>query len=65
VNLLKTAPKDSSKDSTKDSIKEVIKGVNKEEQTDREGGEGGQRTYIIPRGNGEVILGGTRDIDLW
>jgi D-amino-acid oxidase len=27
------------------------------------GGEGGQRTYVIPRGNGEVVIGGTRDAD--
>ena len=53
--------KECNKECNKDSTKEL----DKEEQTDREGGEGGQRTYIIPRGNGEVILGGTRDIDLW
>jgi D-amino-acid oxidase len=29
------------------------------------GGEGGQRTYVIPRGNGEVVIGGTRDADDW
>ncbi|KAH8117265.1 FAD dependent oxidoreductase [Phellopilus nigrolimitatus] len=29
------------------------------------GGEGGARTYIIPRYNGQVIIGGTRDIDDW
>ncbi|KAK4689327.1 D-amino-acid oxidase, partial [Tremellales sp. Uapishka_1] len=27
------------------------------------GGEGGERTYVIPRGDGEVILGGTREIN--
>ena len=26
------------------------------------GGEGGARTYIIPRYNGKVIVGGTRDV---
>lgn len=25
------------------------------------GGEGGERTYVIPRANGEIILGGTRE----
>ena len=29
------------------------------------GGEGGARTYIIPRYDGQVIVGGTRDIDDW
>ena len=29
------------------------------------GSEGGARTYIIPRFNGEVIVGGTREIDDW
>lgn len=29
------------------------------------GGEGGQRTYIIPRASGEVIIGGTRDLNDW
>jgi glycine/D-amino acid oxidase-like deaminating enzyme len=32
---------------------------------DLEGGEGGQRTYIIPRPDGEVILGGTREEGDW
>lgn len=30
-----------------------------------EGGEGGERTYVIPRPDGEVILGGTREEDDW
>ncbi|KAF5375665.1 hypothetical protein D9615_009355 [Tricholomella constricta] len=30
-----------------------------------DGGEGGERTYIIPRRSGEVIIGGTREIDDW
>ncbi|KAK6910406.1 D-aspartate oxidase [Kwoniella mangroviensis CBS 10435] len=29
------------------------------------GGEGGERTYIIPRYNGEVIIGGTREQNDW
>lgn len=29
------------------------------------GGEGGQRTYVIPRGNGEVIVGGSREANDW
>ncbi|POY75815.1 putative D-aspartate oxidase [Rhodotorula taiwanensis] len=29
------------------------------------GGEGGERTYVIPRASGEVIVGGTRDVDDW
>lgn len=29
------------------------------------GGEGGSRTYVIPRVTGEVILGGTREVDDW
>lgn len=29
------------------------------------GGEGGQRTYIIPRASGEVIVGGTREANDW
>ncbi|TYJ57682.1 hypothetical protein B9479_001536 [Cryptococcus floricola] len=29
------------------------------------GGEGGERTYVIPRANGEVILGGTREEGDW
>ncbi|GAA5976723.1 hypothetical protein JCM10908_005607 [Rhodotorula pacifica] len=29
------------------------------------GGEGGERTYVIPRASGEVIVGGTREIDDW
>lgn len=29
------------------------------------GGEGGQRTYIIPRASGEVIVGGTREAEDW
>lgn len=29
------------------------------------GGEGGERTYIIPRASGEVIIGGTREKDDW
>lgn len=29
------------------------------------GGEGGTRTYIIPRFNGEVVIGGTREVDDW
>ncbi|KAF5392749.1 hypothetical protein D9757_000845 [Collybiopsis confluens] len=32
---------------------------------DLAGGEGGERTYIIPRKSGEVVIGGTRDIDDW
>jgi D-amino-acid oxidase len=32
---------------------------------DLNGGEGGERTYVIPRPDGEVILGGTRDINDW
>lgn len=27
------------------------------------GGEGGERTYVIPRASGEVIIGGTREVD--
>lgn len=30
-----------------------------------DGGEGGERTYVIPRCTGDVILGGTRDIGDW
>lgn len=30
-----------------------------------DGGEGGQRTYVIPRVNGEVIVGGTREEGDW
>ena len=30
-----------------------------------DGGEGGQRTYVIPRVNGEVIVGGTREENDW
>jgi D-amino-acid oxidase len=29
------------------------------------GGEGGERTYIIPRRSGQVVIGGTRDYDDW
>ncbi len=29
------------------------------------GAEGGERTYVIPRVNGQVILGGTREINDW
>ena len=29
------------------------------------GGEGGERTYVIPRPDGEVILGGTREVGDW
>lgn len=29
------------------------------------GGEGGERTYVIPRANGDVILGGTRGVGDW
>ncbi|GAA5894961.1 FAD-dependent oxidoreductase [Sporobolomyces salmoneus] len=29
------------------------------------GGEGGERTYVIPRASGEVVVGGTREIDDW
>lgn len=29
------------------------------------GGEGGQRTYVIPRASGEVIIGGTREAEDW
>ncbi|CED82248.1 d-aspartate oxidase [Phaffia rhodozyma] len=29
------------------------------------GGEGGERTYVIPRENGDVIVGGTREVDDW
>ncbi|KAM0753537.1 DAO-domain-containing protein [Meredithblackwellia eburnea MCA 4105] len=29
------------------------------------GGEGGERTYIIPRASGDVIIGGTREKDDW
>lgn len=29
------------------------------------GAEGGERTYVIPRPTGEVILGGTREINDW
>ncbi|GAA5971389.1 hypothetical protein JCM11641_008332 [Rhodosporidiobolus odoratus] len=29
------------------------------------GGEGGERTYVIPRASGEVIIGGTRETDDW
>lgn len=29
------------------------------------GGEGGERTYVIPRANGEIILGGTREEGDW
>lgn len=29
------------------------------------GAEGGERTYVIPRPNGEVIIGGTREVDDW
>ena len=29
------------------------------------GAEGGERTYVIPRANGDVILGGTRDEGDW
>ncbi|KAH8080007.1 hypothetical protein HD553DRAFT_318120 [Filobasidium floriforme] len=57
--------KEENKEENEEENKEENAELNKEEQTDREGGEGGQRTYIIPRSNGEVVLGGTRDIDLW
>lgn len=30
-----------------------------------DGAEGGERTYVIPRSNGEVIIGGTREVDSW
>ncbi|THH04724.1 hypothetical protein EW145_g5305 [Phellinidium pouzarii] len=30
-----------------------------------DGGEGGARTYVIPRFNGQVIIGGTRDANDW
>jgi D-amino-acid oxidase len=30
-----------------------------------EGGEGGRRNYVIPRSNGEVVLGGTREVGNW
>ncbi|KAG6908922.1 hypothetical protein DXG01_002700 [Tephrocybe rancida] len=30
-----------------------------------EGGEGGERTYIIPRRSGEVVIGGTREVNDW
>ena len=30
-----------------------------------QGGEGGERTYVIPRQSGEVIVGGTRENDDW
>lgn len=30
-----------------------------------DGGEGGERTYVIPRPDGEVILGGTREEGDW
>jgi len=29
------------------------------------GAEGGERTYVIPRASGDVIVGGTRDADDW
>ncbi|GLB45203.1 putative FAD dependent oxidoreductase [Lyophyllum shimeji] len=29
------------------------------------GAEGGERTYVIPRRSGEVIIGGTREVDDW
>ncbi|BGP37032.1 hypothetical protein JCM10450v2_000942 [Rhodotorula kratochvilovae] len=29
------------------------------------GAEGGERTYVIPRASGEVIIGGTREVDDW
>ncbi len=29
------------------------------------GGEGGERTYIIPRKNGQVVIGGTREVGDW
>lgn len=32
---------------------------------DLAGGEGGDRTYIIPRRSGQVIIGGTREVDDW
>lgn len=32
---------------------------------DLAGGEGGDRTYIIPRRSGQVIIGGTREADDW
>ncbi|ORY21034.1 FAD dependent oxidoreductase [Naematelia encephala] len=32
---------------------------------DLNGGEDGERTYVIPRPDGEVILGGTREIGDW
>ncbi|WWC63896.1 uncharacterized protein I303_106501 [Kwoniella dejecticola CBS 10117] len=32
---------------------------------DLNGGEGGERTYVIPRADGEVILGGTREEGGW
>ena len=30
-----------------------------------DGGEGGARTYIIPRRSGQVVIGGTREADDW
>ncbi|GAA5849676.1 hypothetical protein JCM9279_001976 [Rhodotorula babjevae] len=29
------------------------------------GAEGGERTYVIPRASGDVIIGGTREVDDW
>jgi D-amino-acid oxidase len=30
-----------------------------------DGGEGGERTYVIPRKSGRVVIGGTREQDDW
>ncbi|KIY65596.1 hypothetical protein CYLTODRAFT_456171 [Cylindrobasidium torrendii FP15055 ss-10] len=35
------------------------------ESAGSKGGEGGSRTYIIPRKSGQVIIGGTREVNDW
>lgn len=35
------------------------------ESAGSKGGEGGSRTYIIPRKSGQVIIGGTREVNNW
>jgi D-amino-acid oxidase len=34
-----------------------------EGRLDDAAGEGGQRTYVVPRSNDHVVLGGTREFD--
>jgi D-amino-acid oxidase len=48
------------------SAPHVLEGRTLQEgRLDDAAGEGGQRTYVIPRSNGHVVLGGTREVDDW